>query len=120
MSQLICRLVIMNQELFVNALSSLLVVSDCAEYLDTRRSFIIDNLCKLGYPEDTAVSYLMACGAIEQERAEQYLNEIEHHGLSDEFEQWSDQDEVIEERKHGILTALSLGIGILNQPHRFH
>lgn len=119
-SRLICRLVLMNQELFMNALSSLLVVSDYAEYLDTRRSFIIDNLCKLGYPEDAAVSYLMSCGAIEQERAEQYLNEIELQGLSEEFEQWSDQDEVIEERKQGILATLSLGIRALNHPHRFH
>ncbi len=157
----------MNQELFVNALSSLLVVSDCAEFLDTRRSFIIDSLCKLGCPKDAAVSYLMTCGAVEQKRAEQYINEIEHQGLSDEFEQWdslcklgcpkdaavsylmtcgaveqkraeqyineiehqglsdefeqwSNQDEVIEERKYGILTALSLGIGALNHPHRFH
>lgn len=110
----------MNQELFVNALSSLLVVSDCVEYLDNRKSFIIDNLCKLGYPKDAAISYLMTSGAIEQGRAEQYLNEIELQGLSDEFEQWLDQDEVIEERKHGILTALSPGIGALNHPHRFH
>lgn len=120
MSQLICRLVLMNQELFVNALSSLLVVSDCAEFLDTRRSFIIDSLCKLGCPKDAAVSYLMTCGAVEQKRAEQYINEIEHQGLSDEFEQWSNQDEVIEERKYGILATLSLGIRALNHPHRFH
>lgn len=110
----------MNQELFMNALSSLLVVSDYAEYLDTRRSFIVDHLCKLGYPKNAATSYLMACGAIEQERAEKYLNEIELQGLSEEFEQWSDQDEVIEERKQGILATLSLGIRALNHPHRFH
>ncbi|WP_230228604.1 hypothetical protein [Allobaculum mucilyticum] len=110
----------MNQELFMNALSSLLVVSDYAEYLDTRRSFIVDHLCKLGYPKNAAISYLMSCGAIEQERAEQYLNEIELQGLSEEFEQWSDQDEVIEERKQGILATLSLGIRALNHPHRFH
>ena len=120
MAHFICRLILMNQELFVNTLSSLLVVSDYAEYLDTRRSFIIDSLCKLGCPKDAAVSYLMTCGAVEQKRAEQYINEIEHQGLSDEFEQWSNQDEVIEERKYGILTALSLGIGALNHPHRFH
>ena len=110
----------MNQELFVNALSSLLVVSDYAEYLDTRRSFIIDSLYKLGYPKDAAITYLMACRTVEQDRAEQYLNEIELQGLSEEFEWWSDQDEVIEERKQGILTALSLGISALNHPHRFH
>ena len=120
MAHFICRLILMNQELFVNTLSSLLVVSDYAEYLDTRRSFIIDSLCKLGYPKNDAISCLMTCGAIEQERAVQYLNEIELQGLSEEFEQWSDQDEVIEERKQSILTTLSLGIHALNHPHRFH
>lgn len=109
----------MNQELFVNALSSLLVVSDCAEYLDTRKSFIIDNLCKLGYPEDAAIAYLMECGQIELKRAKEFLNKISKKGLDEEFEQWSDQDDVIEERKHGIVNALALGMSVLSDPHRF-
>lgn len=108
----------MEEKLFVNALSSLLIVSDYAEYLDTRRSFIIDNLCKLGYPKDAAISFLMKCGDLEQQRAEKYLDEINKKGLDSEFEQWSDQDDVIEERKRGIVTALSLGMSVLTDPHR--
>lgn len=107
----------MKEKLFVNALSSLLIVSDYAEYLDTHRSFIVDNLCKLGCPEEAAINCLLNCVNTELKQSEQFLTEIERRGLSDEFESWSDQDEVIEERKHGILTALSLGMSITNDPH---
>ncbi|MFR7639476.1 MAG: hypothetical protein ACLUYS_07500 [Allobaculum sp.] len=110
----------MNKDLFANALSSLLVVSDYAEYLDTRRSFIVDSLCKLGYPKKAAISFLLRCASLEQKRAADCLKQIEREGLSREFEIWSDQDEVIEERMQGLLTAMTVGMQALSHPHRFH
>lgn len=110
----------MNEELFVNALTSLLIVSDYVELLETGRSFIVEKMCELGSSREEAIFTVLSFGKDEEPVTCRYLSEIERLGLEDEFERWSDQTEVIRERKQSILQTISTGLNALNHPHRFH
>ena len=110
----------MQTKLFREALSSLILVSDYVEFLETGNSFIVDTLTTLGYSKTTAQALLVEVGMQEEPKASSHLKKLESLGLSDEFEIWSDQDENINECTDGILSALQIGISALNHPHRFH
>ena len=110
----------MNEKIFREALSSLLLVADYTEFLETGNSFIVETLTTLGYPITAAQVLLVQVGMQEEPKASDHLKKLESLGLSDEFEDWSDQDENINECTDGILSALQIGISALNHPHRFH
>lgn len=108
------------KELFVNALSSLLVVCDYTEFLESGHSFIVDALLDLGCQENAARALLLERGEEEQTNASQLLEQIEQRDLEAAFELWSDDVENIEQSRKGIIDALQIGIAALNHPHRFH
>lgn len=110
----------MNENLFKNAVSSLVLVTDFYEFIETGTSFIVDAQTSIGCPKETAAALIIQCGLLEECRASNYLKEIEHLGLSEEFEKWSGQDEVIAQTKTQLLATLKMGLNALNHPHCFH
>lgn len=94
--------------LFVNALSSIVFVSDYMEYLDSGKSFIIQTLISLGCPRQEAKKLLLGMGPQQEKAARELLSQIEQQGLIEAFDAWADQDEVINARKEGIILALQI------------
>lgn len=96
----------MKENIFSEALTSLLIVSDLYEFLDSGSSFIISTLTDMGCPEKVARFVLYIKGTDEEEKASHILQVIKTQGDEDAFERWSNQEDVIRDHKNAIIASM--------------
>lgn len=82
--------------LFEHAALNIAMSADCEEMLESGQSILLEALLRKGFPEEDAQMVVLQNGTTASSVADAMLNCFEVFGCADEFEEWSNQDEVIE------------------------
>lgn len=97
----------MNEDLFKNALTSIVIATDYQNWLDSGQSFIHDGLMALDHSKEEADDLLDQLGSTEERAAAVYLECLEAFDAEKAFEKWSEQPGIFDEIRQGILDSLA-------------
>lgn len=106
MRGILCYTHAMNEDIFEKAMISLMIASDYEEYMETGNSFIMDKLIDLGFDQDSAEVTFRQLGFTEERTFGVYAECFVHFGVDDEFQTWSNQEDVFHCTRASILEAL--------------
>lgn len=98
----------MNEDLFKNALTSIVIATDYQNWLENGQSFIFDALLALEHSEEEAADLLDQLGSLEERAAAVYLECLEAFDAEETFSKWSEQPGIFLEIQQGILNSLTL------------
>lgn len=87
----------MREDLFLNCLTAILIVSDAGEYEETGKSFMKDILLQEGIDESTADQAIYSMAVIYQPVTTAYLACFEEFEAEDEFNAWCEMPESFSE-----------------------